>query len=79
MRKLCIAVVVVGGVLAIPMSGAMGQDMASAPAGMKSSYLVFLEGDKQLSPMAAETVRKAADASKDARGIRVEHCANWLE
>ena len=78
MRKLCNAALIVGGVLAIPMIGAIDQDMAT-PANMMASYLVFLEGGNKLSPTAADTVRKAADASKDARAIRIEGPARQVQ
>ncbi|MFI4999105.1 MAG: hypothetical protein ACHQK9_04425 [Reyranellales bacterium] len=62
-----------GSVLLVPMSGAMGQtDVASAPNPRPEYYVVFLDkGSDQLSSAAVDIVRSVATAAKSTREVRL--------
>jgi hypothetical protein len=76
MQKLSIAVLL-GSLLAVPLSGAMSQSTDEASAytlspSPRSEYIVFFDsGSNRLSPLAIETVRSAAQAARSARMIEL--------
>lgn len=78
MTKRTIALMIAG-LVAVPLSGAVGQtvNLASIPD-TRGEYVVFFDnGTNQLSSIASDTVQKAADASRSARSIQIEGRADY--
>jgi hypothetical protein len=82
MKKLSIAVLL-GSLLAVPLSGAMGQSTEQASAytlspSPRGEYIVFFDSKgNRLSPLAIETVRSAAQAARSAGTIELEGRADY--
>ena len=71
MRKPGLAVVLGGLLMTLPVSGAMSQNLASAPN--PKTELVFMEtGSATVPPSAMGAVRKAAEAARQQHAVRVE-------
>ena len=67
-----ITAVMLGGLILSPLSGAMAQEIASAPAEFPREYMVFMDsGTHRLSDAAMDTVRSASISAAGGTTVRL--------
>ncbi|CAN5909402.1 hypothetical protein BH11PSE3_BH11PSE3_07210 [soil metagenome] len=66
-----ISALMIGGLLVVPFSGAMAQEVAYAPPHIPSQYVVFMDsGTTRLPEAAADTIRSAAVSASGGTSMR---------
>lgn len=70
------------GVLSVPLAGAGAWAQTTEVAygaAPRADYVVFLDNDARLSPVAGDTVKRAAEAARSARRVQVIGRADYAQ